>query len=71
MNIQSYLQAFFESYKISFSVSYSDLKWECERLGYNISNFNHDVRQTLTAMFCNDQIQYFEVNHNGLITVDM
>lgn len=69
MKLQSYLQAFFESHKLSFSVAYSDLKYGCEQLGYNISNFYNDLRHTLNMMYINEQIQLFEIHHNGLITV--
>ena len=67
--LKSYLQAFFESHKLSFCVGYSHLKYGCEQLGYNISNFYNDLRHILNAMYSNNQIQYFEVQPNGWITV--
>lgn len=67
--LKSYLQAFFESHQLSFLVAYSDLKHGCEQLGYNITNFYNDLRHIVITMYGNDQIRYFEVQHNGWITV--
>lgn len=70
MDLSNFIKETIRSIGQSFHIPYNHMKWYCKNAGYNISEFDKEIRRTLLLMYSNMDIKLYWVNKDGYTTVE-